>query len=230
MAIARTLTLTCAAAAWGLAGCQAIDDYRVPPVQFDAPPSGVVQTLPKPPAATGAIFHAASYRPLFEDHRARLPGDALTITIGERISASQRSTSTVEKAGVLDGTVTALPGVNAAKVLGRAGVTGSSTSTFEGTGSTESSNDFSGTITAVVTGVLPNGHLMISAEKQIGVNANLDVLRFTGQVDPRTIQPGNTVQSTQVANVRIQQRSRGQQGEAQVMGWLARVFQNVLPF
>ena len=41
--------------------------------------------------------------------------------------------------------------------------------------------------------VLPNGHLLIAGEKQIGVNSNVDVLRFSGQVDPRAIQPGNTV-------------------------------------
>ncbi len=44
-----------------------------------------------------------------------------------------------------------------------------------------------------MTGVLPNGHLLIAGEKQIGVNHNVDVLRFSGQVDPRAIQPGNIV-------------------------------------
>jgi len=77
--------------------------------------------------------------------------------------------------------------------------------------------------------VLPNGHLIVAAEKQIGVNANVDVLRFSGQVDPRAIAPGNSVQSTQIANVRIEQRGRGQQAEAQAMGWLARFFMNVMP-
>jgi flagellar L-ring protein precursor FlgH len=43
----------------------------------------------------------------------------------------------------------------------------------------------------VVREVLPNGHLLVAGEKQIGVNANVDVLRFTGQLDPRSIQPGN---------------------------------------
>ena len=98
-----------------------------------------------------------------------------------------------------------------------------------GAGTTENSNDFSGTITAVVTGVLPNGHLLIAGEKQIGVNHNVDVLRFSGQVDPRMIQPGNVVPSAQIANVRIEQRGRGAQAEAQGIGWLSRFFINVLP-
>ena len=80
-----------------------------------------------------------------------------------------------------------------------------------------------------MTKVLSNGHLVISAEKQIGVNSNVDVLRFSGQVDPRSIQPGNTVSTTQVANVRLEHRGRGPQAEAQVIGWLARVFLSLLP-
>ena len=32
-----------------------------------------------------------------------------------------------------------------------------------------------------------------AGEKQIGVNQNVDVLRFSGQVDPRAIQSGNLV-------------------------------------
>ena len=78
-------------------------------------------------------------------------------------------------------------------------------------------------------GVLPNGHLLVAGEKQIGVNHNVDVLRFSGQVDPHMIQTGNVVASAQIANVRIEQRGRGAQAEAQGIGWLSRFFLNVLP-
>ena len=80
-----------------------------------------------------------------------------------------------------------------------------------------------------MTGVLPNGHLLIAGEKQIGVNHNVDVLRFSGQVDPRAIQAGNVVASAQIANVRIEHRGRGAQADAQGIGWLGRFFLNVLP-
>jgi len=89
---------------------------------------------------------------------------------------------------------------------------------------------FTGSITATVVDVLPNGHLLITGEKQIGVNQNVDVLRFSGTVDPRHVRPGNVVASTQVANARILSRGRGQQAEAQQIGWLSRVFLSVLPF
>jgi flagellar L-ring protein precursor FlgH len=207
-----------------LAGCGTLD----PKVEVAPVPPPLAEPIPVV-MTPGAIYQGVAYRPLFEDYRARLPGDTITVVIVERINASARSTSSVDKAGEVDASVTALPGINAAKALNRAAARGSSSNTFSGKGATESSNEFSGTVTAVVTGVLPNGHLMIAGEKQIGVNANVDVLRFSGQVDPRNIQRGNTVPSAQIANVRLEQRSVGQQGEAQSMNWLSRFFLNVLP-
>ncbi len=150
------------------------------------------------------------------------------MVIVESISASQSSTSKVDKSGKVDASISALPGISS-KAFARGTTTGSSTNAFEGKGSTENSNDFTGTITVTVSQVLPNGHLAVSGEKQIGVNDNVDVLRFSGQVDPRTIQAGNSVASTQVANVRLEQRGRGPQAEAQAVGWLMRVFLSFLP-
>jgi len=48
-------------------------------------------------------------------------------------------------------------------------------------------------------------------------------------VDPRSIQPGNTVPSASIAHVRLEQRGRGQQAEAQAIGWLSRIFLSVMP-
>lgn len=221
----RTLIALCAALA--LSGC-GIGRFMYPTVEFHEPETAEpVQPLPVSQPSNGAIFQGAAYRPLFEDHRARLVGDTLTITIVEKVSASQKSTSSIDKQGTLSGTVTALPGINAEKVLGRASTAANLGNTFGGKGATENTNDFSGTITVTVRQVLPNGHLLIAGEKQIGVNSNVDVLRFSGQVDPRAIQPGNTVASTQVANVRLEHRGRGAQADAQSVGWLQRVFMSV---
>jgi flagellar L-ring protein precursor FlgH len=211
-----------------LGGCASVDAYRNPKVDVADTTPVAPAAAPAVPPAPGAIFNASAYRPLFEDHRARLAGDSLTVVIVEKISASQKSTSTVDKSGQLSAGITALPGINP-NSFGRAGAAGNSSNTYAGKGATESSNDFSGTITVVVTGVLPNGHLLIAGEKQIGVNANVDTLRFSGQVDPRAILPGNSVPSTQIANVRVEHKSRGQQADAQVMGWLARFFLSVVP-
>lgn len=210
-----------------LAGCETV--YPVPRVDVadTRPPTPQALEMPAVPA-NGSIFQSVQYRPLFEDRRARLPGDTITVQIVEKIAASQSSTSSIDKSGKLDAGITALP-LLSANSFNRASAQANSTNTFAGKGSTVSSNDFSGTITAIVTGVLPNGNLLIAGEKQIGVNHHVDTLRFSGQVDPRTILAGNLVASTQVANVRIEQRGQGAIDDAQGIGWLGRFFLNLSP-
>jgi flagellar L-ring protein precursor FlgH len=221
----RPLLLLAGAALTLLAGCSFVG----PRVEVaDTRPVQVPVAAPPPPATNGAIFQAATYRPLFEDHRARIVGDTLTVQIVEKVSATQKSTSSVDKTGTLSAGITALPGIRAA-AFARATADGTSANSFEGKGTTENSNDFSGTITVVVRSVLPNGHLLITGEKQIGVNQNVDVLRFSGQVDPRAIQAGNSIPSANIANVRLEQRGRGAQAEAQAVGWLSRVFLSFMP-
>jgi flagellar L-ring protein FlgH len=207
-----------------LSGC----GYLAPRVDVADTKPPQPAAMPQPVAGNGSIFQAGNYRPLFEDHRARLVGDTLTVAIVEKVSASAKSTSSLDKSGAIAGSVAAFPGISP-NAMRRATAEGSGSNTFNGKGATENSNEFAGTITVVVRGVLPNGHLLIAGEKQIGVNENVDVLRFSGQVDPRAIQPGNSVPSASIANVRLEQRGRGQQSEAQAMGWLGRVFLNLAP-
>jgi flagellar L-ring protein precursor FlgH len=221
---ARRAVLACLPSALALAGCQTLG----PKVDvIDTQPVRPV-VAPVPAVNNGAIFQPTAYRPLFEDHRARLVGDTITVQIVEKVAASQSSTSSVDKSGNLDGSITAMP-FFAPNSWKRASASGSSASNFEGKGTTESANTFTGTITATVLEVLPNGHLVVSGEKQIGVNEHVGVLKFSGQIDPRAIQPGNVVASSQIANVRIEQRGRGAQAEAQAIGWLARFFLSVMP-
>ncbi|MBW0182519.1 MAG: flagellar basal body L-ring protein FlgH [Hydrogenophaga sp.] len=218
-----------------LGGCETLQ--RTPKVDLaPAQPVRYAQQAPAAAAAVtvapgGSLFQAVSYRPAFEDPRARMPGDTLTVQITERISATQKSSSSVDRTGSVSGGVSALPFVSpTSSLLGKLNVGANSANNFAGSGETENANTFTGSITTTVQEVLPNGHLLVVGEKQIGVNQNVDVLRFSGTVDPKQIRPGNTVASTQVANVRVESRGRGQQGEALSIGWLARFFLTVLPF
>ena len=122
-------------AAW-LGGCSVV----YPRVQIDeSPPAPVEPTVAVPPA-NGSLYHSASYRPLFEEHRARAAGDTLTVAIIEKVSASAKSNSTVEKKGGLDASIKALPGAKTNSfAAGRAAATGSASNSFDGKGSTESS-------------------------------------------------------------------------------------------
>ncbi|NIM41658.1 MAG: flagellar basal body L-ring protein FlgH [Hydrogenophaga sp.] len=214
-------------------GCQTLRNEPVvdlapaQPVQY-AQQAQAAQTASAPP--TGSLFRAVTYRPAFEDPRARLPGDIVTIQITERVTASQSNSASIERSADASASINAIPLFGGSAPWNKANLGAQSDNNFSGDGRTTSNNTFTGAITATVQEVLPNGHLRVVGEKQIGVNANVDVLRFSGTVDPRHLRPGNVVPSTQVADARIESRSRGAQGEAMSIGWLARFFLSVLPF
>jgi flagellar L-ring protein FlgH len=205
---------------------------RPPQVEMlDAVPAHMQAAAMQPVAAAGtpgAIFQSASHRPLFEDRRARLAGDTLTVVIEELVSASQQSTSKVDRTGSISAGVSALP-LAPARLLGRMSVDANSGIGTNADGKTGSTNSFTGTITVLVREVLPNGNLLVTGEKQIGVNQNVDVLRFSGIVNPAHIRGGNVISSTQVAQARLEQRGRGDIGNIQGLGWLSRFFLSVAP-
>lgn len=213
-----------------LTGCGSIP--QTAQVDFSNAPPAPNYPQRAAPTNPGGLFQPASYRTSFEDYRARQVGDIVTITIVENVAASQKSTSAAQRSNSVKGGITALPGLTfpatAAENMFTVGA--SSAVNFAGQGDNEATNTFTGSITATVTEVLPNGNLQITGEKQIGLNHNVDVLRFTGTVDPRSILPGNVVTSTSVANVRVESKGRGPNFEAHNVGWLTRFFMNIYPF
>ncbi len=224
MGVRLSLVLTLALVA---AGCTVTR-----PAVHVATPTTV--TPPEAPAAepqtrtAGAIFSDSTWRPLFEDRRARHPGDVLTVNIAENTSASQNTSSQIDRRGTFEGGITALP-FTSAYSLARANFEGSTSNSFEGSGANESDNLFKGSITVTVIEVLSNGNMKVSGEKQIGLNGSVDVLRFSGVVTPRSIQPDNSVVSTQIADARLEFTGRGPVHESLVMGWLSRFFLSFLP-
>jgi flagellar L-ring protein FlgH len=206
-------------------GCATVS---APSVQMHPVPAPASAATPQPAPTTGAIFNAASHRPLFEDRRARLVGDTITIAIEETVHASQQSTTKLGRDSALSAGVSALPYASA-RTLGRLSVDANSKLEGHADGKTDSTNVFSGTITVTVQQVLPNGNLLVAGEKQIGVNQNVDVMRFSGIVNPTTIRSGNVVSSTQVAEARLDQRGQGDVGRVQGLGWLTRFFLSLAP-
>lgn len=207
------------------AGCARIE----PRVAIAGPTSAKPLLTVAVPVNNGAIFQSAGHRPLFEDPRARLRGDIITVAIVEKNSASRTSSSTTSKTSDLKAGVPTLGGLSA-KALQNASVAANSSNVYAGKGDTANDNSFTGTITVTVIDVLPNGNLVVAGEKQIGINHNLELIRFAGVVNPVTLQAGNMVESTKVADARLDYTGKGYIDEAQRMGWLARFFLTALPF
>jgi flagellar L-ring protein precursor FlgH len=209
------------------------------------PPTNVHQPMTAKPVehksavyADGAIFHAGvNERPLFEDKRARNVGDILTINILEKTAANRKSSGSSSTANSINSTtpdVTVGAGALSKQLLKAFSVTSSSKNSSSAAGAGAASEDLTGTIAVTVIEVLANGNLLVSGEKQVGINNSDEYIRFSGVVNPTTITAANAVQSTQVADARIEYRTAGAMREvvndAQTLGFLGRFFMSVLPF
>ncbi len=187
-----------------------------------------VAIQPDQTAGHGAIYQASAYRPLFEDRRARLVGDVLTITINEKTQAGKKASSGASKDSSVDASVSAAAGLSLS-TLQKLGVTAESASQYADKSALDSSNTFSGNVTVTVIEVLPNGNLIVAGEKQIALDKGTEYIRLSGVVQPDTIQAGNTVSSAKVADARIEYRTSARFDKAEVMGWLARFFLSFAP-
>ena len=201
------------------------------------PPTSVHQPISVRPSSPrpavpmdGAIYSAGQVGGfLFEDRRARNVGDTLTIVIAEKTDASKKSNTNTGRSSNNTFAVTALKHLPGKTFLGSE-LNATSDFSFDGKGESASNNEFIGTITVTVSEVLPNGNLLVSGEKQVGINQGSEFIRLSGVVNPIHLTATNTVQSTLVADARIEYRGTGAVAENQQTGWLTRFFLNVLPF
>lgn len=200
------------------------------------PPTNVHQPMsarpvpPTPMAATpGAIYVANDNTPLFEIKRARKVGDVLTILINEKTNATKKGNSSAQRTQTNNYGVSALAGLPGKGFLG-SNLSASSAHKFDGKGETNANDTFTGIITVTVIEVFPNGNLLVSGEKQTGLNQDTEYIRFSGVIDPTRIGFGNSISSTEVADARIEYRGTGTVDSAQIMGWLAKFFLTFLPF
>jgi flagellar L-ring protein precursor FlgH len=207
----------------GLSGC------AVTPATIVQEPTSVRPQKTAPAAfGNGAIFQASAYRPMFEDRRARLIGDILTITISEKTSAGKTAASSASKTGAVSASTSKLFGAPSTTTADL-GFGVQSANKFEDKGAVSSANTFTGTIGVTVIDVLPNGNLMVSGEKQIALDKGTEYVRFSGVISPDTIASGNVVSSTQVADARVEYRTNTSVDKAEMASMFSRFFLSLMP-
>jgi flagellar L-ring protein FlgH len=187
---------------------------------------------PTPPVQNGAIYQAGYDVALFENATARRVGDIVTIHLVESTAASKSSSTTTKKATTID-----LPGPT---LLGRpVTVNGTpilensleNSTSFDGTGDSQQSNQLVGDITVAIVKRLANGNLVVRGQKWIGINQGREFIRIQGVVRPIDIQPDNSIDSTKVANASISYGGKGALADANKQSWLARFFNSpLMPF
>ena len=199
-----------------IAGCMTLPPHRPEPSYRPAYPS----MEPPPAAEQGALFQAGYGVSLFDDRRATRVGDIVTIRLQERTQSSKSAETTISKGSstsVIEPTVFGETLSNAVTNLG-------SDSDFAGAAESDQSNSLSGTISAVVTAVYPNGLLLVQGEKWLNLNRGEEYVRVSGLVRREDIDGTNAVSSLRLADARFAYSGTGALADSNAPGWFTRFF------
>jgi flagellar L-ring protein precursor FlgH len=113
-----------------------------------------------------------------------------------------------------------------AKILGDL----TSSSSTQGHGDINRSEQIQVSVAAVVTRVLPNGNLVLSGSQEVRVNYEMRQLTVAGIVNPIDISLNNTIAYEHIAEARISYGGRGVQSAVQQPSWGQQIYDALRPF
>lgn len=194
------------------------------------------QQLPKQTAdySNGSIWQAGSVG-LTDDYKARRKGDIVTILIVESAKASKEAKTGTSRATTVNAGVPNFMGLEAGILKNNFGdlsklINASVDSKYAGAGSTSRAETLNATISAKVIDVLPNGNLQIEGRRNVMVNNEDQLIIVEGTVRPADIGPDNIVNSSFIADARIQYTGKGIISDRQSPGWLMNIVDKIWPF
>jgi flagellar L-ring protein precursor FlgH len=141
------------------------------------------------------------------DYKARNLNDTITILASVQTTAAQSGTVDSERSLTSSSSITGLLGRTPSAVNPL--LSGQSSSVLKGQGSTASNTTFTTSLTGQVIAVLPNGNLVVEAERQIFMNNQHENIIVRGMVRPGDIGPANTVPSASLSNLEIEMKGKG---------------------
>lgn len=206
-----------------LSGCASMEGPSPDDPRFAA----VLPDIPAlEPGTPGSLYNVSSANYLFEDRKATRVGDVITIKLVENMQAQKKADTKIKKDDKVDIAPPLVLGTNPSLKNGQFTFETEidSKRDFKAESDSKQSNSLSGTVTVMVTNVLPNGYLVVRGDKWVTINTGQEFVRVTGIVRPEDVAPDNSVLSTRVANARIAYSGTGQMAEANKKGWLSRFF------
>ncbi|TDX59184.1 flagellar basal body L-ring protein FlgH [Orenia marismortui] len=154
---------------------------------------------------------------IYSDRSAHQIGDLITIIIEETTSASQQASTDASQSSQ----VSVGAGSGILDFIKAFGVNESDNNSA--TGVTSRSGNLSSKVTVEIVDILENGNFKIQGNKEITVNDEQQRVNLTGVIRPEDITAENTVDSTYVANVKINYHGEGSVGDKQKPGIISRI-------
>jgi flagellar L-ring protein precursor FlgH len=200
----------------------------------EAPPVASVQPdYTAGGAAEGSLWND-NRRSIYEDTRANYVGDTVIVDIVENSSSKMDvNTEASRKTSMNVGTPT-INFMGYKTNLGGAGtpslISTSFDNSFEGEAESDRQGQVTASIAARVVEVLPNGNLSLFGRRAMKVDNEVQYIVVSGVIRPQDISFSNRVQSTYMADSRIEYFGKGALSDKQKPGWGTRLIDNIWPW
>lgn len=161
-------------------------------------------------AAPGSLWplEGSPLTDLATDYKARRLNDLVIISIVEQTLAQASGAVTAQRDFASASGITAIAGsVNTAPVNPLYGL--NSSSSLKGTGTANSQSLLQANISGRVVAVLPNGNLVVEAERQVTFNQQTQTIILRGVVRPGDISSSNSVPSTSLSDLELELKGKG---------------------
>ena len=145
---------------------------------------------------------------LATDYKARRLNDVVIVRIVEQTLAQASGNVTAQRGFSANSAITGLAGgVNTDPVNPLYGL--NSSSNLKGTGTANSQSLLQTSVAGRVVAVLPNGNLVVEAERRVSFNQQSQIVILRGLVRPGDIASDDSVLSTRVSDLELELKGKG---------------------
>jgi flagellar L-ring protein precursor FlgH len=188
--------------------------------------------LAAPAAQAGSLWPStgAVERGMYADRKAARTGDILTIVVVESVTSSNsQSTKSTRDSAVTDGISSFFfPGLGTHKGA-LPNLTLAGKAAYGGGGDITNSQSVASRAAVLVTDVMPNGNLVIEGVRMVTFSGETQYVVLHGLVRLDDIASDNTIQSSNIADARVEFISEGKLTDAQKRGWLTSLYERLRP-
>lgn len=205
------------------------------------PPAGLAETRSMPlsqPSAPSAVRAVSLMAVIAPEPKMYRKQDKIDLIINQSSLSTSKQRLDANKKSDFTAALSQFPSL--AKLFGDLEIRGgigtpvrlgiNSDDKFKGDGTYERSDKMTARISGLVMDVKPNGLLLIEASETIQQDEERKTMVISGLCDPKDISNGNTVQSSQLANLTIRVEHAGQIKDTATKGVITRAVEFLFNF
>jgi flagellar L-ring protein FlgH len=220
-------------------GCAATS---TPELEFDKPEVQIPKKIPEARKNKGSLYSMQGTS-LFADKKDLQVGDIIQIVINEDLSSKSNNKRELSSSrdNSLGGGVFAATGNNALSgVVGNAanklnanlGVDfgTNSSSSDKGSVKTQLDETFATTVSAIIEETYQNGNYYIKGKKEMLIEGQKQEIIVSGVIRPYDISSDNSINSSQIANLKLLYDKDGVESEILETPWGTKLLRSIWPF